>query len=63
MKNTIKTLAFTVLVLSSIASKAQQQPNFLVNSNLFTLDVTNEIYKRLYSLLFYNETCVQIVCK
>ncbi|MDA8931842.1 hypothetical protein N9H42_04150 [Flavobacteriaceae bacterium] len=29
MKNTIKTLAFTVLVLTSIASKAQQQPNFL----------------------------------
>ncbi|EEG43111.1 hypothetical protein Flav3CDRAFT_0585 [Flavobacteria bacterium MS024-3C] len=56
MKNTIKTLAFTVLVLSSIASKAQQQPNFLVNSNLFTLDVTNEIYKKLYSLM-------RLVCK
>ena len=38
MKNTIKTLAFTVLVLSSIASKAQQQPNFLFfeqNMSLF----------------------------
>ena len=29
MKGTIKTLAFTVLVLTSIAAKAQQQPNFL----------------------------------
>jgi len=29
MKNTIKTLAFTVLVLSSIVVKARQQPNFL----------------------------------
>ena len=38
MKNTIKTLAFTVLVLSSIAAKAQQQPNFLFfeqNMSLF----------------------------
>ena len=38
MKNTIKILAFTVLVLSSIASKAQQQPNFLFfeqNMSLF----------------------------
>jgi type IX secretion system PorP/SprF family membrane protein len=38
MKNTIKTLAFTVLVLTSIASKAQQQPNFLFfeqNMSLF----------------------------
>ena len=38
MKNTIKTLAFTVLVLSSIAVKAQQQPNFLFfeqNMSLF----------------------------
>jgi hypothetical protein len=38
MKNTIKTLAFTVLVLSSISSKAQQQPNFLFfeqNMSLF----------------------------
>ena len=38
MKDTIKTLSFTVLVLSSIASKAQQQPNFLFfeqNMSLF----------------------------
>ena len=38
MKNTIKTLAFTVLVLTSIAAKAQQQPNFLFfeqNMSLF----------------------------
>ena len=38
MKNTIKTLVFTVLVLSSIAAKAQQQPNFLFfeqNMSLF----------------------------
>ena len=38
MKNTIKTLAFTVLVLTSIAVKAQQQPNFLFfeqNMSLF----------------------------
>ena len=38
MKNTIKTLAFTVLVLSNIAAKAQQQPNFLFfeqNMSLF----------------------------
>jgi type IX secretion system PorP/SprF family membrane protein len=38
MKNTIKTLAFTVLVLSSLAAKAQQQPNFLFfeqNMSLF----------------------------
>jgi type IX secretion system PorP/SprF family membrane protein len=38
MKNTIKTLAFTVLVLSCIAAKAQQQPNFLFfeqNMSLF----------------------------
>jgi len=38
MKNTIKTLAFTVLVLTSIASKAQQQPSFLFfeqNMSLF----------------------------
>ena len=38
MKNTIKTLAFTALVLSSIAAKAQQQPNFLFfeqNMSLF----------------------------
>jgi type IX secretion system PorP/SprF family membrane protein len=38
MKNTLKTLAFMVLVLSSIAAKAQQQPNFLFfeqNMSLF----------------------------
>lgn len=38
MKNTIKTLAFTVLILASIAAKAQQQPNFLFfeqNMSLF----------------------------
>ena len=38
MKHTLKTLAFTVLVLTSIAAKAQQQPNFLFfeqNMSLF----------------------------
>jgi type IX secretion system PorP/SprF family membrane protein len=38
MKNTFRTLAFMVLVLSSIAAKAQQQPNFLFfeqNMSLF----------------------------
>ena len=38
MKHTLKTFAFTVLVLSSMAIKAQQQPNFLFfeqNMSLF----------------------------